>query len=92
MANMGGARGGEMSSNTQVLWGTNINTNDISNKLREFLTSYIPEMPDDAMDLGGDNGNERYMQVPIYIQKLKQISETEEYTLDVDCDHIYQYN
>ena len=81
-----------MSSNTQVLWGTNINTNDISNKLKEFLTSFIPEMPDDAMDLSGDNGNERYMQVPLYIQKLKQIAETEEYTLDVDCDHIYHYN
>lgn len=92
MANLVGARAGEMSSNTQVLWGTNINTNDISNRLREFLTTFIPEMPDDQMDLSADQGNERYMQEPYYITKLKQIAETEEYTLDVDCDHIYNYN
>lgn len=92
LVNMANTRAGEMSSNTQVLWGTNINTNDISNKLREFLTTFIPEISDDQMDLSGDAGNERYMQVPIYITKLKQIAETEEYTLDVDCGHVYQYN
>ena len=37
------------------------------------------------MDLTGDN---RYMQEPLYIKKLKDIAETEEYTLDVDCDHL----
>lgn len=45
------------------------------------------------MDLGADgNGNERYMQEPFYISKLKQIAETEEYTLDVDCEHIFKFN
>jgi len=30
--------------------------------------------------------------IPLYIQRLKQIAETEEYTLDVDCKHIFQFS
>lgn len=89
MGNMN--RGGEFSSNTQVLWGTNINTNDISNKLKEFLTSFMIMQEDDQMDLGNIN-DDRYTQEPLYIQKLKTISETEEFTLDVDCEHVYRFN
>lgn len=84
-----------MSSNTQVLWGTNINTNDISTKLKEFLTIYMLPQDDDAMDLGNDNqanDRDRYIREPYYITKLKEIAETEEYTLDVDCEHIMQFN
>ena len=42
-----------MSSNTQVLWGTNINTNDLQTRLKEFLTTFMPEL-DDA-DMEGDD-------------------------------------
>jgi len=38
--NMAGMIPNEMSSNTQVLWGTNINTGDLSMKLRDFLTTF----------------------------------------------------
>lgn len=69
MANMVGARANEPSSNTQVLWGTNINTNDISSKLKEFLTTFMPPQDDDNMDLG--EGDARYMIEPLYITKLK---------------------
>jgi DNA replicative helicase MCM subunit Mcm2 (Cdc46/Mcm family) len=31
-------------------------------------------------------------QEPHYITLLKQIAETEEYNLDVDCSHIYDFN
>lgn len=84
-------RNQEMSSNTQVLWGTNINTNDISTKLREFLISFQAEINDDDADLAA-NEMDRYAQKPFYIQKLQQIAETEEFTLDVDCDHLFQFN
>jgi hypothetical protein len=46
IGNMMGA-GQEMSSNTQVLWGTNINTNDLQNRLKSFLTSYTLLADDD---------------------------------------------
>jgi hypothetical protein len=49
MGNMMGA-GQEMSSNTQVLWGTNINTNDLQNRLKSFLTSYTLLTDDDNND------------------------------------------
>lgn len=39
-----------MSSNTQVLWGTNINTQDLQSRLREFLTTFTI-IQDDAQDL-----------------------------------------
>lgn len=81
--------GAEMSSNTQVLWGTNINTNELQSKLKEFLTTFTVEPADDDMAMDGD---EQFNLQPHYISLLKQIAETEEYVLDVDCEHIHQYN
>ena len=86
MNNLGGH--GEMSSNTQVLWGTNINTSDLQIKLKEFLTTFTI-MIDDDVDM---NEMERFNQEPHYIKLLKQIAETEDYTLEVDCDHLYEFN
>ena len=82
--------GNEMSSNTQILWGTNINTNDLQAKLKEFLTTYTI-VNDEDQDLNMQEDANLY-QEPHYITLLKQISETEEYTLDIDCDHIFQFN
>jgi hypothetical protein len=44
LANNMGANA-EMSSNTQVLWGTNINTNSLQSQLKEFLMTFtiMPE-------------------------------------------------
>ena len=63
----------EMSSNTQVLWGTNINTFDISQQLQEFLTTFTV-IPDDENVMEVDDGRndmERFNHEPYYIQKLK---------------------
>lgn len=69
----------EASSNTQVLWGTNINTNEVQIKMKNFINTFavIKEDSDD------------FTQAPYYIDKLKDIKETENYTLDIDCDHVY---
>ena len=84
---------GEMSSHTQVLWGTNINTQDLQSRLREFLTTFTI-INDEAHDLNNDQNMEdvNMYQEPHYITLLKQIAETEEYNLDVDCCHIYDFN
>jgi DNA replication licensing factor MCM4 len=79
-----------MSSNTQILWGTNINTNDLQARLKEFLTTFTI-VNDEDQDLNMQEDANLY-QEPHYISLLKQISETEDYTLDVDCDHIFQFN
>jgi len=39
----------EMSSHTQVLWGTNINTNDVQIKLKNFINNF-EEIKDDDED------------------------------------------
>jgi DNA replication licensing factor MCM4 len=72
-----------MSSHTQVLWGTNINTNDLQHQLKEFLLTFTSE----EEGLGDDQFNRE----PFYITKLKEMAETEEYILDVDCHHLYEF-
>lgn len=84
--NMGA--GGELSSHTQVLWGTNINTGYLQSRLKEFLTTFTPAADDD-IDM---NGDDQFNQAPHYIQALKEIGETEEYVLAVDCDHLFQFD
>lgn len=78
----------EMSSNTQVLWGTNINTNDLQQQLKEFLLTYTI-MPD--ADTMNDDGDDQFNITPYYITKLQEMQETEEYTLEVDCNHLFEY-
>lgn len=72
----------EASSNTQVLYGTNINSSEVQQKLRNFLTTFI-QMNDDDED---------FRRQPYYIELLKQIHETEIFILDVDCDHIFSFD
>ena len=81
----GGMLGGlnaEPSSGTQVLYGTNINSNDVQLKLRNFLTTFVVMDEDD----------EKYDQMPYYVEQLKQINETEQFIMDINCDHIYEYD
>lgn len=72
----------EASQNTQVLYGTNINSNEVQQKLRNFLTTFV-DMTDDDEDFAKE---------PYYISQLKVIHDTEMYILDVNCDHIYQFD
>jgi MCM N-terminal domain len=37
----------------------------------------------------GNGDDEAYDRAPHYIEQLKVIMDTEQYVLDVDCDHIY---
>lgn len=72
----------EASSNTQVLYGTNINSTDVQSKLRNFLTTYVKMEGDD----------DDYARQPFYIERLREIHETEQYILDVDCEHVHEFD
>ena len=72
----------EASSNTQVLFGTNINSNEVQNKLKNFIQSFTQI----------DEDNDRFDAFPHYIEMLKHINETEQYVLDVNCEHIYEFD
>ena len=71
-------------SGTQVLWGTTINTSALQNNLKEFLTTFtaIPENDDD----------QNFNIEPYYITLLKQLAITEELVLDINCDHLIEFN
>lgn len=49
--------GGEASSATQVLWGTNINTTEVSLKIKNFINSFSII----------DENSENYTEAPFYI-------------------------
>lgn len=76
---LNGVNGMEASSNTQVLWGTNINTNEIQLKMKSFINTFV-DIKEDSDD---------FTQAPYYIDQLKNIKETEQYILDIDCEHVY---
>lgn len=79
---LNGVNGMEASSNTQVLWGTNINTNEIQLKMKSFINTFV-DIKEDSDD---------FTQAPYYINQLKNIKETEQYILDIDCEHVYQFD
>jgi hypothetical protein len=39
-----------------------------------------------------NDDTEDFTKEPFYVEQLKQIKETENYVLDVDCDHVYTYD
>jgi hypothetical protein len=77
----------ENSSATQVLWGTNINANEVQSKLKNFINTFMEDQNDE-----NDDQDDNYLKAPYYVDQLKQIKEIEEYVLDVNCDHIYQFD
>ena len=66
---LGGAQ--EMSSHTQVIWGTNINTGDVQMKLKNFINNF-EEIREDAEDSDGDD---QYIKASHYKQKLTEMRE-----------------
>lgn len=67
--NMAGA---ENSSHTQVIWGTNINTNDVQNKLKNFIHNF--ELINDESD---EENDEKYIKESHYISKLHEIRQVD---------------
>lgn len=39
-----------------------------------------------------DDNEDKFDQMPFYMEQLKNIAETEQYILDVNCEHIYDYD
>lgn len=66
---------------TRVVWGTNINTSDCQHRFKNFLTNYTLKEDSDSIS-----------SVPYYMNQLKQISETQQYILNLDCRHLLEYD
>ncbi len=66
---------------TQVVWGTNINTNDVQVRFKNFLMNFTLES--ESHDIG---------ELSLYIKELKAIAEMEETALNIDCAHLHQHD
>jgi DNA replication licensing factor MCM4 len=60
-----------------VLWGTDINMEEVQARFKYFLLNFTVE---DSMTVSTP-----------YVQLLNEIKQSEIYVLTVDCDHIYQF-
>ena len=56
-------------------------------KLKNFINNFEEEKDDDEED-----EEQRFARAPFYIEKLKEVRELDLHTLDIDCDHIFQYD
>lgn len=75
-----------MSSHTQVIWGTNINTSDVQMKLKNFINNFEEIREDDEEE---DENDAQYIKASYYVSKLKEIKELDQNVLEIDCDHIF---
>ena len=67
-----------------MLYGTNINSNEVQQKLRNFLTTY--------MKIDEEGAEDQYTRQPFYIERLTEMHETEQWILDVDCEHLFEFD
>jgi DNA replication licensing factor MCM4 len=60
------------------VWGTNVNVTDATARFRRFLSNFeVPGAPGAA---------------PHYVQKLRDVATTEDYSLNLDCAHLFSYD
>lgn len=67
-----------------MLWGTNINTNDVQIKLKNFINNFEEIRDDDD-----DEDDQKFQKAPYYIMRLREVRELDSRVLDIDCDHIF---
>ncbi|KAK8886288.1 DNA replication licensing factor, mcm4 component [Tritrichomonas musculus] len=65
-----------------LAYGTNVNITAASNKLRQFLQSFELE----------DNENDDGETKALYLHKIKQMPDADNYYLNIDMHHLYQYD
>ena len=59
------------------VWGTNVDVDKAKRKFRTFFTSF---------EVDGGSG------APHYLQKLADIAQTEDYSLNLDCTHLHSFD
>ncbi|EAR97868.1 DNA replication licensing factor MCM4, putative (macronuclear) [Tetrahymena thermophila SB210] len=70
-----------------INWGTNINTQECSNKFEKFLLEF-KAIPSDDHDMLDENASE----VNIYVEKFNQMAALEQYILTFDGQHLLQFD
>lgn len=62
-----------------MLWGTDINVDDVQKEFKGFLMNFTLN-PDDISA------------TTYYTQQLRDIQQTEDYVLNVDCEHLQSHS
>jgi len=68
--------------NAEVIWGTNINIREVEERFTNFLKNFQGDETDGMM---GENQT-------IYLTKFNKMLQLEQFYLDIDADHIYQFD
>ena len=79
----------EMSSHTQVIWGTNINTSDVQMKLKTFINNFEEIKDEEESDIDDMNNLKK---PSYYLQRILDAREADERYIEVNCDHIFQFD
>jgi len=60
----------------------------VQQKLKNFINTFV-ELNEDADD---DEGDDQFTKKPFYWERLQELRELEESVLEVNCDHLFQYD
>lgn len=69
---------------SHVLWGTDINAEEIVEKFKAFLLNFTDD--EDRIDESVE------AEMPYYLRSLNEIQATQIFELILNCDHIFQYD
>ena len=56
-------------------------------KLKNFINNFEEIREDDE-----EENDEQYIKASYYVSKLKEIRELDQNVLEIDCDHIFQFD
>ncbi|XP_065064250.1 DNA replication licensing factor mcm4-A-like [Rhopilema esculentum] len=79
-----GAPTSEATEPKLVIWGTDVVVSDTKEKFKKFMQEFLVDELDDAND-------DFDLTQPLYMQKLEEISITEQPFLNIDCLHLKAY-
>lgn len=71
-----------------VLWGTNFDVKKVESKIRSFIIEF-GQSPDLSLEMELE---EQRMGRSLYLRKLDQVRETEQYFVTVDATHVFEFD
>ena len=83
----GGNAPGREDGSSRVLWGTNISTDDMQQKIKNFIMHFAQEEEEDE-----EEGEDAYTRMPYYVDKIKSLTRAGLSFLEIDCQHILQFD
>lgn len=74
--------------NNQILWGTNINVSEVYTKFKRFLLGFKTNSNCEMVKETNYQEDFKYL----YMMKLKEIYDTEVFSINIDGQHVHQFD